>query len=68
MTDKQKRKRRSREPAPYGRSAPASHAPLEEDLTIPDTPENVARTMFGKRLLPDGTWHYTEEGKRRKNG
>ena len=65
MTDKPKRKRRR---TSTDMSAPASHAPLEEDLTIPDTPENVARTMFGKRLLPDGTWHYTEEGKRRKNG
>jgi hypothetical protein len=43
---------------------------LEENLiaAIPDTPENVARSMFGKRQLPDETWRYTEEGLRRKNG
>ena len=40
---------------------------LDENLIphIPGTPEEIASTMFGKRMLPDGTFEYTEEGLRR---
>lgn len=67
MTDKPKKNAHS---GTGSVSAPVSPETLEENLiaAIPDTPENVARSMFGKRQLPDETWRYTEEGLRRKNG
>ena len=69
MTDKPKRKRRKKRSNTDGTMDGVSRETYEENLiaAIPDTPENVARSMFGKRQLPDGTWHYTEEGLRRKN-
>ena len=65
MTDKSKKKRKGRRP-PTDMGIPESTAPSPDDLIphIPDTPENIARSMFGKRLMPDGTWEYTEEGLR----
>jgi hypothetical protein len=67
MTDKPKKNAHS---GTGSVSAPVSPETLEENLiaAIPDTPENVARSMFEKRQLPDGTWCYTEEGLRCKNG
>ena len=64
MTDKRKRKRKN-EPTDMG--VGESQAALDENLIphIPGTPEDIARTMFGKRFLPDGTLEYTEEGLRR---
>ena len=56
MTDKSKREHVHSEPT------------LEDDDIIPhipDTPENIARTMWGKRMMPDGSFQYTEEGLRR---
>ena len=64
MTDKKKRKRRNE---PTDMSASVSPESLEENLIphIPGTPEEIASTMFGKRMMPDGTFQYTEEGLRR---
>ena len=64
MADKKKRKRKD-EPTDMG--IPESQAALDENLIphIPGTPEEIASTMFGKRMMPDGTFQYTEEGLRR---
>ena len=66
MADK-KKKRRRRKDEPTDMGMPESQAALDENLIphIPGTPEDIARTMFGKRFMPDGTLHYTEEGLRR---
>lgn len=69
-TDKPKRKRKRREPAPYGRAAPTSSGsiPVEDDLIpgIPDTPENVARS-FWKPPKKDGEWRYQKKYGRKRN-
>ena len=66
MADK-KKKRRRRKDEPTDMGMRETHAPSPDDLIphIPGTPEDIARTMFGKRFMPDGTLHYTEEGLRR---
>ncbi|MCY3544661.1 MAG: hypothetical protein OXH22_11570 [Chloroflexi bacterium] len=63
MTDRKKRKGRR---PPTDMSTPESVAPSPDDLIphIPGTPEDIARSMFGKRMLADGTFEYTEEGLR----
>lgn len=63
MTDKPKRKRRR-----VTNSEPASLAPLDDDVVegIPDTPENIARTMWGKTQKRDGGFDYKDEALRRQ--
>ena len=69
MTDKPKRKRKR-----VSDSEPASLAPkFDDDIVpdydivegIPDTAENIARTMWGKTQKSDGGYEYKDEALRR---
>ena len=63
MTDKPKRKRRRTRRTSDAQSVAPD---FDNDIVpgIPDTPENIARTFWGKVPNKDGGFTYTPEGLR----